>query len=56
MTCAGDTAIVGDAVLDYGSVVTRGDFECVSDTSAMRCRNTKSGHNFSLSREDFTLG
>lgn len=56
MTCAGDTAIVGDAVLDYGSVVTRGDFECRSETTAMRCRNVKSGHDFSLSREGFTLG
>lgn len=56
MTCAGDTVIVGDAVLDYGSVVTRGDFECRSETAAMRCRNVKSNHSFSLSREDFTLG
>ena len=53
--CAGDTAIVGDDVLQYGTVVTRGDFECRSETAAMRCRNAKSGHSFSLSREKFTL-
>lgn len=56
LTCAGDTVLVGDAVLNYGSMVTRGDFECRSETSAMRCRNVKSGHHFSLSKENFTLG
>lgn len=56
MTCAGDTVLVGDAVLDYGSMVTRGDFECRSEMAAMRCRNRKSGHSFSLARETVTLG
>ena len=55
LTCAGDTVLVGDEVLKYGSVVTRGDFECRSEQAAMRCRNVKSGHGFSLAREKFTL-
>jgi hypothetical protein len=55
-TCAGDTVLVGDSVLDYGSLVRRGDFECRSETSAMSCRNVKSGHSFSLAKEKFTLG
>ena len=54
-TCAGDTAIVGDDVLDYGSAVSRGDFQCQSEQVAMRCRNVKSNHGFSLSREKFDL-
>ena len=55
LTCAGDTVLVGDEVLKYGTVVTRGDFECRSEQAAMRCRNVKSSHGFSLSREKFTL-
>lgn len=54
-TCAGDTVIIGDEVLAYRSQVTRGDFECRSDTAAMQCRNVKTGHRFSLSRENVTL-
>ena len=55
LTCAGDTVIVGEDVLQYGFLVTRGDFECRSEMAAMRCRNVKTGHGFSLSREKYTL-
>ena len=54
-TCAGDTVIIGEEVLAYRSQVTRGDFECRSDTVGMQCRNVKTGHRFSLSRENVTL-
>ena len=55
LSCAGDTVLFGDVVLQYGSAVTRGDFECRSETKAMRCRNLKTGHDFSLARENYTL-
>ena len=55
LTCAGDTVLVGDEVLDYGHVATRGDFECRSATSGMACRNLKTNHGFSLAKEKDTL-
>ena len=55
LTCAGDTVLVGDKVLDYGHVATRGDFECRSATSGMSCRNVKTNHGFSLAKEKYTL-
>ena len=55
LVCAGDTAIVGEAVLQYGTFVTRSHFECRSEKAAMRCRNLQTNHGFSLSRERYTL-
>lgn len=55
LTCAGDTVLVGDDVLDYGHLVTRGDFECRSATTGMSCRNVKTNHGFSLAKEKYTL-
>ena len=55
LTCAGDTVLVGDQVLDYGRVATRGDFECRSSKSGMSCRNVKTNHGFSLAKEKYTL-
>ena len=55
LTCAGDTVLVGDDVLEYGHVATRGDFECRSANSGMSCRNLKTDHGFSLAKEKYTL-
>ena len=55
LTCAGDTVLVGDQVLDYGHLATRGDFECRSAKSGMTCRNLKTNHGFSLAKEKYTL-
>ena len=55
LTCAGDTVLVGDKVLDYGHLASRGDFECRSATSGMSCRNVKTNHGFSLAKEKYTL-
>ena len=55
LTCAGDTVLVGDVTLDYGHLVTRGDFECRSAKSGMSCRNVKTNHGFSLAKEKYTL-
>ena len=55
LTCAGDTVLVGDQVLDYGHLATRGDFECRSSKSGMSCRNVKTNHGFSLAKEKYTL-
>jgi len=55
LTCAGDTVLVGDDVLDYGRVATRGDFECRSTKASMACRNVKTNHGFSIAKEKYTL-
>lgn len=55
LTCAGDTVLVGDKVLEYGHLATRGDFECRSAQSGMTCRNVKTNHGFSLAKEKYTL-
>ena len=55
LTCAGDTVLVGEVVLDYGRVATRGDFECRSSKTGMACRNLKTNHGFSLAKEKYTL-
>lgn len=41
-------------VLDYGTSVQSGPFECTSSESGVRCRNTQTGHGFNLSREAFS--
>jgi hypothetical protein len=55
LTCAGDTVMVGQKVLDYEHLATRGDFECRSSKSGMSCRNVKTNHGFSLAKEKYTL-
>lgn len=49
--CAGDTTLHQGPVLAYGDSKEFGGFKCKSNTQSMRCHSKKSGHGFSLSRD-----
>jgi hypothetical protein len=54
-TCAGDTVLGAKDKLAYGRSLRAGDFTCSSDSKAMRCENTRSGHGFTLAIEQYNL-
>ncbi|MGW4946828.1 DUF6636 domain-containing protein [Actinoplanes sp. NPDC004185] len=54
-TCAGDTVLGGKQMLAYGKSLRAGDFLCSSDSKAMRCENTESGHGFTIAIEQYNL-
>lgn len=54
-TCAGDTVLGAKEKLAYGKSLRAGDFLCSSDSKAMRCENTESGHGFTLAVEQYNL-
>lgn len=45
----------GVAVLAYGSKVTNGNTECLSETTGMTCRDLSTGHGFKLSRKKWLM-
>jgi hypothetical protein len=50
--CAGDTVLDPKAtVLPYAQAVRAGKVVCVSTQAFLACRNTATGHGFSLSKE-----
>jgi hypothetical protein len=49
--CAGDTVLNDRRRLAYGSSIRRGRYLCTSRRSGMRCRNSRTGHGFKLSRQ-----
>jgi hypothetical protein len=52
--CAGDTALDPTAPkLAYGHVLRDGIIRCKSKTTGMTCRNTRTGHGFTLSKESY---
>jgi hypothetical protein len=52
--CAGDTALDPTApVLPYNQAVRSGDIVCVSTNTHLACRDTVTGHGFSLSKDAF---
>lgn len=53
--CAGDTAFGGGSVLAYGNSITAGSVSCSSAESGVTCRESQSGHGFSLSRQGYQL-
>src|SRR3954447_23709658 len=53
--CAGDTALGGPDVLEYGLSAQRGSLRCDSAESGVTCTNVTTGHGFELSREAFRL-
>ena len=53
--CAGDTAFGADAVLPYGQSITAGVLRCQSAPSSITCRDVRTGHGFSISREAYRL-
>lgn len=53
--CAGDTAFGADEVLPYGQSITAGLLRCESAQSWITCRDVRTGHGFSISREAYRL-
>jgi hypothetical protein len=54
--CAGDSLLGATKdILGYGHALRAGDFRCDSESAAMRCRNERTGHGFTLSAEDYKL-
>jgi len=53
--CAGDTAFGADEVLPYGESITAGALRCESAQSWITCRDVRTGHGFSISREAYRL-
>lgn len=56
VVCAGDTALFDGAdTLPYGTAIRFGTVQCDSNELAMTCRDTVTGHGFSLSRQSYQL-
>jgi len=54
--CTGDSLLGATKdILGYGHALRAGDFLCDSESAAMRCRNERTGHGFTLSAENYTL-
>ncbi|MCA2215169.1 DUF6636 domain-containing protein [Jidongwangia harbinensis] len=53
--CAGDTVLGSKEILPYGQAVRVGEFVCESESSGVRCRNLKSEHGFTISRDAYTV-
>lgn len=52
-TCAGDTVIgQGRRVLRYGHSIKLGAIKCASRRTGITCRSVKTGHGFTISREE----
>jgi hypothetical protein len=55
-TCHGDTTFDSKAkTLHYGHALRDGRMRCVSKTTGMTCKNRKTGHGFSISKESYRL-
>ena len=55
VVCAGDTALGNGAPLAYGDAIEAGTLRCDSTEAAMTCRDSITGHGFSLSRQGYQL-
>lgn len=55
IVCAGDTAFGGGGPLAYGQSITNGVMSCTSAESGITCRDTSSGHGFSIARQGYQL-
>jgi hypothetical protein len=53
--CAGDTALGGGQPLAYGKSLSAGALVCESSESGITCRDTATGHGFSIAREAYRL-
>jgi hypothetical protein len=53
--CAGDTALGGGEPLAYGKSLSAGALVCDSAESGITCRDTATGHGFSIAREAYRL-
>ena len=53
--CAGDTALGGGKPLAYGKSLSAGTLVCDSAESGITCRDTGTGHGFSIAREAYRV-
>jgi hypothetical protein len=53
--CAGDTALGGPDVLEYGLSAQRGSLRCDSAETGITCTNLETMHGFELNRDGFRL-
>ena len=53
--CAGDTAFGPDALLPYGESISAGALRCESAESGITCRDLRTAHGFSISRQAYQL-
>jgi hypothetical protein len=53
--CAGDTVFGTDNVLPYAESISAGVLRCESADSGITCRDTKTGHGFSIARQAYQL-
>jgi hypothetical protein len=53
--CAGDTALGGPDVLEYGLSAQRGNLRCDSAETGVTCTNVATMHGFELNRDGFRL-
>ena len=52
---AGDTAFGPDAILPYGESISAGALRCESTEAGITCRDLRTAHGFSISREAYQL-
>lgn len=52
-SCAGDTTLGSKKILQYGDSVRYGTHKCISRSTGMVCRNTRTGHGFKVSRSTY---
>ena len=53
--CAGDTAFGPDSILPYGESISAGALRCDSTEAGITCRDLRTAHGFSISREAYQL-
>lgn len=53
--CSGDSTLGAGAELGYGDSITAGTLRCESADTGITCRDTKTRHGFTLSREAYHL-
>ena len=53
LVCAGDTALGGEATLDYGTSSEVGPYACTSEEEGMTCEDSRTGHGFFLSKQGY---
>jgi hypothetical protein len=55
LACTSDSPFGVTAVLAYGTRSVIGSMACTSAETGMTCRNTVTGHGFSVSRDDYSV-
>jgi hypothetical protein len=53
--CAGDTAMGNGAPLAYGQSLTKGSLSCSSAEAGITCKDTTTGHGFTIAREAYKV-